>query len=222
MYKCIGEAISTQGRVYNSPAKSRSDFAHFQPKYSAKHFYSILMLSSPRPSFSPLANTPQSGAAPEPFFTLHGIEVQPIHYRDHQRYLKEAYQALAEFVGTWFFVYCGVGAINSGFAVDWLRVNNGQVSLEPGAKLTSSLVTMIAFSFGMSLMVMIFAFYRFSGGVFNPAVGLSLWLMGCMTTSKFVMYFVAQILGAIVAVAWCIAFFPVQKPGVVHTFSKKN
>jgi len=142
--------------------------------------------------------------------------VHPIVYGPHQRYLKEAYQALAEFVGTWFFVYCGIATVNSGFAVDWLRLDNGQVTLEPGAKLTSSLVTMIAFSFGMGLMIMIFAFYRFSGGVFNPAVGLSLWLMGAMTSSKFIMYTIAQILGAIVAVAWCVAFFPTQKPGVVR------
>lgn len=88
-------------------------------------------------------------------------------------------RALAEFVGTFVLVLGGVGAaVIAGDKVGNLG---------------------IAFAFGLSLLVMAYAVGPISGCHINPAVTFGLLLRGKVTVDEALRYWVAQVLGAIVA-----------------------
>jgi aquaporin Z len=82
---------------------------------------------------------------------------------------------LNEFIGTFFFVLTIVVSVNGG----------------AGA--------MAPIAIGAALMVMIFAGGHISGGHYNPAVTLAVWLRGKCTTAEMPIYMVAQILGGAIA-----------------------
>src|SRR4030088_2605344 len=82
---------------------------------------------------------------------------------------------IVEFIGTFFLVYV-IGCVSL----------QGHVLLGPLA-------------IGASLMVMIFAGGHISGGHYNPAVTLAIWLRGKITMSEAIPYMIAQIIGAILA-----------------------
>src|SRR5690606_20985620 len=90
---------------------------------------------------------------------------------------------LVEFIGTFFLVF-----------------TIGSTVLAPGAGPLAPL------AIGASLMVMIFAGGHISGGHFNPAVSLAVWIRGKCPTSDLLPYWVAQVAGAAVA-AWTVHFF---------------
>ncbi|KAG0052240.1 hypothetical protein BGZ83_002800 [Gryganskiella cystojenkinii] len=94
-------------------------------------------------------------------------------------------QSLAEFIGTAMFMYLGVGGADS--------VQRG---VAEGA---SSLGQ--AFAFGIGLLVTAWAFFRISGAHFNPAITLSSLITGHISVPKAVLYFVSQLLGAMLGVA---------------------
>lgn len=54
---------------------------------------------------------------------------------------------------------------------------------------------------GLSLLISCWTFYRISGGLFNPAVTLSLLLAGCITPFRAAILTVAQLLGGIAGAA---------------------
>jgi aquaporin Z len=70
----------------------------------------------------------------------------------------------------------------------------GQVVLEPGAG------AMAPLAIGSVLMVMIFAGGHVSGGHYNPAVTLGVFLRGRTTSAELGGYWIAQAVGAVVAV----------------------
>jgi aquaporin Z len=70
----------------------------------------------------------------------------------------------------------------------------GMVVIEPGGA-----KEMAPLAIGAALMVMIFAGGHISGGHYNPAVSLAVWLRGKCTLNDFITYVIAQVLGAIVA-----------------------
>lgn len=59
---------------------------------------------------------------------------------------------------------------------------------------------------GSALMVMIFAGGHVSGGHFNPAVSLGVWIRGKLSTGDLLPYWIAQLLGGVLA-AWTVHFF---------------
>ncbi|KAL4924623.1 aquaporin-like protein [Aspergillus undulatus] len=63
-------------------------------------------------------------------------------------------------------------------------------------------------SFGFSLMVNIWAFFRITGGLFNPAVTLALCLVGGIPVLRGIMLFIAQIAGGLAAAAIVSVLFP--------------
>ena len=75
----------------------------------------------------------------------------------------------------------------------------GNTVIAPGAGALAPL------AIGASLMVMIFAGGHISGGHFNPAVTLAVWLRGKCDTKDVVPYWVVQVLGAAIA-AWLVHF----------------
>ncbi|KAF8937603.1 aquaporin-like protein [Dissophora ornata] len=97
-----------------------------------------------------------------------------------------AVQSLGEFLGTCMFMYLAVGGANS--------VTQG-VGTHGPAYLGE------AFAFGISLLVSAWAFFRVSSSMFNPAVAFSSMIVGDISVLKFVMYFLSQVLGAMLGVA---------------------
>src|SRR6266478_4270553 len=83
---------------------------------------------------------------------------------------------IAEFIGTFFLV----------LTVGCTVIGDGAGALAPLA-------------IGSALMVMIFAAGHISGGHFNPAVTLGVWLRGKFDTKDVIPYMVSQVSGAVVA-----------------------
>ena len=88
---------------------------------------------------------------------------------------------LAEFIGTFSFVFIGAGAA---------AVVGSGVGL-PG-------ITAIAFAHGLTIMAFAFAYGSVSGGHFNPAVTVGVLLAGAMRAGEAVGYIVSQLIGGIV------------------------
>ncbi|KAL3448386.1 hypothetical protein BJX65DRAFT_295243 [Aspergillus insuetus] len=103
-----------------------------------------------------------------------------------------------EFTGTFlflFFSFAGTQVANTPKPVDGAPPNIP-------ALLYSSL------AFGFSLMVNVWAFYRVTGGLFNPAVTLALCLVGGMPPIRGVFVFAAQLIGGIASAGVVSALFP--------------
>lgn len=84
---------------------------------------------------------------------------------------------VAEFVGAFALLFCGVGAMAAG-------------SSDVG----------VAFAHGLAIAVMVAAFGAVSGGHFNPAVTLAIFLKQGMKIADVLLYWFFQIMGAILAV----------------------
>jgi aquaporin related protein len=82
--------------------------------------------------------------------------------------------ATGEFVGTFMFLYFSFGA------QIMLHTQSGD-DLLPNGQLSSQLNILTALVYGFSLLVNVWAFYRISGGLFNPAVCVSLHTPGALT-----------------------------------------
>jgi aquaporin Z len=85
---------------------------------------------------------------------------------------------LTEFIGTFFLVF-----------------TVGMTCIEPGAGALAPL------AIGSALMVMIYAGGHISGGHYNPAVTLAVWLRGRCASSDVLPYWISQIAGAFAAAA---------------------
>lgn len=97
--------------------------------------------------------------------------------------LSDAQQAvLAELIGTFSFFTIGAGAVVLTAAY------GQQVGL-----------LSVAFANGIALAVMVTIFGRISGGHFNPAVTIGVWIGGKIDTLKGISYIVAQLVGAVLA-----------------------
>lgn len=80
----------------------------------------------------------------------------------------------------------------------------------------------ISLSFGFSLLVTAWIFYRITGGLFNPAVTLALWLIGGVPTLRACMLVVSQIAGGIAGAGLVAAMTPYgggASHGAVQTFA---
>lgn len=69
-------------------------------------------------------------------------------------------------------------------------------------------ITMIAFGFGFSVMPMVFATYPVSGGNLNPAVTLTLFLVGAIPFTRCCFMWVAQIVAGLAAAGTASALTP--------------
>lgn len=76
------------------------------------------------------------------------------------------------------------------------------VTAQSGAKFIDTPNLMfISISFGLSLIINIWIFFRVSGALFNPAISLALVLANVITPLRGLLMFVAQLLGGIAASA---------------------
>lgn len=100
-------------------------------------------------------------------------------------------KALMEFIGAFFLVF-----------------TVGMTVIEPGAGAFAPL------AIGSVLMVMIFAGGHLSGGHYNPAVSLAVWMRGKLSLNDLVAYIVAQLIAGMVAggLVLYMKAFPVVTP----------
>ncbi|KAK7992635.1 hypothetical protein PG988_001429 [Apiospora saccharicola] len=116
--------------------------------------------------------------------------------------------ALGEWVGTTmflFFAFAGTQVANAGSKTPAAATTtNATAGFDPVVMLY------IAVSFGFSLMVNVWVFFRISGGLFNPAVTLALWAVRAVSAKRAIVLFLSQIVGSITASALVLALFPTQ------------
>ena len=99
--------------------------------------------------------------------------------------MKDWQKYLAEVFGTFTLVFLGSLAL----------VENGQVSgLNP---ISGTII--IPFAFGLALLAGLYAFGEVSGGHFNPAVSLAMFLDRRLAAADLVSYWASQIIGAVLA-----------------------
>jgi len=95
--------------------------------------------------------------------------------------------AVAEFIGTFALIFFGAGTI--------IATGNGDLLA-------------IAFAHGLAIAIMVSLMAHISGGVFNPAIQIALWVTGKMPTRRSAVYIVAELAGAVAAAAILKYFFP--------------
>ncbi|KZP07870.1 aquaporin-like protein, partial [Athelia psychrophila] len=103
--------------------------------------------------------------------------------------------AALEFVGATFFLLISLGGIQA--------VSSEGAGGSPG--LTIEKVLYISTCMGFSLLVSAWLFFRVTGALFNPNISLALLLVGVIRPVRFVLYCIAQMLGAIAASAFALA-----------------
>lgn len=95
-------------------------------------------------------------------------------------------QAVAEFIGPFALIFLGAGSI----------------ILTGGQDLVA-----IALAHGLAIGVMIAAAGHISGGVYNPAITVGLWIAGQLTFSRAAIYIGSQLLGSVAAALALLAVF---------------
>ncbi|KAF5000544.1 hypothetical protein FGRMN_1711 [Fusarium graminum] len=121
--------------------------------------------------------------------------------RSHlSEFQKHMVAASGEFIGTFLFLYFA-------YAGNIVAVLQEPVA-GPNGSLANSTLIYIAMSYGFSLLVNVWAFYRISGGLFNPAVTLGLCLAGQLPWIRALFLFPAQIVAAMCAGGLVNAMFP--------------
>jgi len=109
---------------------------------------------------------------------------------------------LGEFIGTTMFLFLAEGGAKTA------QLTKTAAQDQTATQLSNEQIMFIALSFGMSLLVTAWMFYRITGGLFNPAITVALWLVGVLTTRRAVILFVAQILGGIAGAALVLGLTP--------------
>ncbi|KAI9055798.1 hypothetical protein LZ554_000738 [Drepanopeziza brunnea f. sp. 'monogermtubi'] len=113
---------------------------------------------------------------------------------------------MGEFVGTFmflFFAFAGTQVANIG-AGD----SSNQSTTGSATGFNPATLLYIALSFGFSLMVNAWIFFRISGGLFNPAVTLALALLKALSPLRAVLLFIAQLTGATLSAYIVSVLFP--------------
>ncbi|CAD6888743.1 unnamed protein product [Tilletia controversa] len=112
----------------------------------------------------------------------------------------EIVAALAEFVGTFLFLLFALGiATQAGQQQLSDSASSDVGSSGQGATLDTNQLLFSSLGFGFSLAVNAWVFFRVSGGLFNPAVTLGLFLSGALTWYRSIILTFIQFIAAIAA-----------------------
>ena len=107
---------------------------------------------------------------------------------------------LAEFIGTFWLVFGGCGSAIFAAAFPELRIGFLGVAL----------------TFDLTVLTGAFALGHISGGHFNPAVSVGLWVGGSFDTKDLIPYVVSQVVGAVLA-AWVLYLIVQGQAGFAGT-----
>lgn len=109
--------------------------------------------------------------------------------------MKQWQRYLAELFGTFVLVFGGCVGITAALKL------SGAAPFNPAGAPGPNAIVLIAvpFAFGLALMAALYAFAEVSGGHFNPAVSLGLFLDGRLTFEDLLGYWIFQFAGAILA-----------------------
>ena len=107
---------------------------------------------------------------------------------------------LAEFIGTFWLVFGGCGSAIFAAAFPELRIGFLGVAL----------------AFDLTVLTGAFALGHISGGHFNPAVSVGLWVGGSFDTKDLIPYVVSQVVGAVLA-AWVLYLIVQGQAGFAGT-----
>lgn len=107
---------------------------------------------------------------------------------------------LAEFIGTFWLVFGGCGSAI--FAAAFPELGIGFLG--------------VALAFGLTVLTGVFALGHISGGHFNPAVSVGLWVGGRFDTKDLIPYVVSQVVGAVLA-AWVLYLIVQGQAGFAGT-----
>jgi len=107
---------------------------------------------------------------------------------------------LAEFIGTFWLVFGGCGSAIFAAAFPELRIGFLGVAL----------------AFDLTVLTGAFALGHISGGHFNPAVSVGLWVGGRFDTKDLIPYVVSQVVGAVLA-AWVLYLIVQGQAGFAST-----
>jgi aquaporin Z len=107
---------------------------------------------------------------------------------------------LAEFIGTFWLVFGGCGSAI--FAAAFPELGIGFLG--------------VALAFGLTVLTGAFALGHISGGHFNPAVSVGLWVGGSFDTKDLIPYVVSQVVGAVLA-AWVLYLIVQGQAGFTGT-----
>jgi len=119
---------------------------------------------------------------------------------------------IAEFIGTFALVFCGAGSI----CADQFLHGAGALGLFG-----------IAVAHGLAIAIMVSALGHISGGHFNPAITIGFWVTKRVSTVDVLLYWIAQLAGAVVAAFLLKAIVPedtwravaLGTPALVRDFS---
>ncbi|KAI7338336.1 aquaporin-like protein [Hortaea werneckii] len=114
---------------------------------------------------------------------------------------------IAEFVGTTmflFFAFAGTQVANAG------AKNSSNTTTNAANGFSPNVLAYIALSFGFSLMVNVWIFFRVSGGLFNPAVTFAMIMIRNMNLIRGFLLLGAQLAGAIFSAYIVSILFPTQ------------
>jgi MIP family channel proteins len=106
----------------------------------------------------------------------------------------DLYKAGAEFIGTLFFIFMALTAVQASLALSETQVQT--------QKFGADSIVLIAASFGLALMSSIAMVGNISGGHLNPAVTIGLFAIGEISAPAAVFYIIAQMIGACVGAAF--------------------
>ncbi|KAF2441524.1 aquaporin-like protein [Karstenula rhodostoma CBS 690.94] len=126
------------------------------------------------------------------------------------KWRNELVAAAAEFAGTFmflFFAFGGTQVANSAATASNSSTAGGSdnsITQTPD----TSILLYISLIFGFSLMVNVWVFFRVSGGLFNPAVTLGLYMVGALTGTRAVLCFISQMLAGMCAAGVISAILP--------------
>ncbi|KAK7953862.1 aquaporin rerated protein [Apiospora saccharicola] len=117
--------------------------------------------------------------------------------------------ATGEFVGTFMFLFMG-------YAGHLMILDQAAAGGNSVASLSLGFLSTMAvgFTYGFSLLVSVWAFYRISGGLFNPAVTLGLSLAGQLPWTRAAFLMPTQLIACICAGGVVRAMFPGNLAGV--------
>ena len=111
--------------------------------------------------------------------------------------MQQSRKLAAEAIGTFWLVLGGCGS-----AVIAAKLLNGPDGVELGIGLVG-----VSLAFGLTVLTMAYAVGHISGGHFNPAVTIGLWVSKRFPTKDVLPYVIVQVIGAVLAalVIWAIA-----------------